>query len=174
MTIAGSNDRRHDRAMSADAAAALHEKLFTIDTHIDTPTASLIRPGWDFAAKHDYASDHSQCDLPRMGEGGIDALVFAVYIGQAARSPEGLQMAHERALGYFERTHAVLRENAEACALALTADDALQLKAQAKRAIFLSIENAYSLGRDVANVEKFHRLGVRMIGLTHMMNNDVA
>ncbi|HUR57948.1 MAG TPA: hypothetical protein VM029_09590, partial [Opitutaceae bacterium] len=67
-----------------------HERLFTIDTHIDTPTSSLAKPSWDFGARHDSGVDGSQCDLPRMGAGGIDALVFAVYVGQAARTVEGL------------------------------------------------------------------------------------
>jgi membrane dipeptidase len=159
---------------SLSAADVVHEKIFTIDTHIDTPTASLMLPGWNFAARHDYAVDHSQCDLPRMREGGIDALVFAVYVGQTSRSPQGLAAVHDLAVRCFERTHAVLRENAGECALALTADDGLRLKTEGRRAIYLSIENAYSLGRDAANVQKFHGLGVRMLGLTHMLNNDVA
>ena len=160
--------------LPADAAiAALHERLFTIDTHSDTPTASFSRDGWDFAALHDYAVDHSQIDLPRM-RGAADAMVFAVYVGQASRSDEGLRVAHERALKHFDRTHAVLRQHSSACALALTGEGALRLKAENKHAIFLSVENSYSLGRDAANVAKFHQLGVRMIGLTHMLNNDVA
>lgn len=155
-------------------SASPHGPFFTIDTHIDTPTASLRRPGWDLGARHDYAADGTQCDLPRMAEGGIDALVFAVYVGQMGRSPAALQRAHDLALGHFERTHAALAANASACGLARTADEALQLKAQGRRAIFLSIENAYSLGRDVGHVAKFHALGVRLLGLTHMLNNDVA
>ncbi len=162
-----------DEAATGEVAA-LHERLFTIDTHIDTPTASLMRDGWDFGARHDYATDRSQCDLPRMREGGVDALVFAVYVGQLARTDDGLRRAHERAERCFERTNAVLAQNAAACGLALTADDALRLKREGKRAIFLSIENAYSLGRDAGNVAKFHGLGVRMLGLTHMLNNDIA
>src|SRR5438477_630816 len=102
-------------------SAALHERLFTIDTHIDTPTASLIKPGWDFSARHEYAVDGSQCDLPRMREGGIDALVFAVYVSQAARTPQGLAVAHDLAMRCFERTNEVLREHAGRCGLALTA-----------------------------------------------------
>ena len=156
------------------AADALHRRLFTIDTHCDTPTASLLKPGWSLAEAHDYATDHSQVDLPRMHAGGADAMVFAVYVGQAARSAEGLRVAHERALQAFERTHAVVREHAGVCGLALSADDALRLNAEGRRAFFLSIENSYSLGRDAANVEKFFRLGVRVLGLTHMLNNDVA
>src|SRR3954469_5196209 len=91
--------------------AALHERLFTIDTHIDTPTASLVKPGWDFRLRHDFAVDGSQCDLPRMREGGIDALVFAVFVSQASRTAEGIKVAHDLARRCFERTHEVVREN---------------------------------------------------------------
>lgn len=155
-------------------SAALHSRLFTIDTHIDTPTASLMREGWDFGARHDFAADHSQCDLPRMKAGGIDAMVFAVYSTQAARTPAGYAAVHEQALKVFARTHHILAQNSDRCALALTSADGLRLKKEGRRAIYLSIENSYSLGRDLGNVAKFHALGVRMLGLTHMLNNDLA
>jgi membrane dipeptidase len=155
-------------------AAEIHERVFTIDTHCDTPTASLMKPGWDFSVRHDFTIDGSQCDLPRLREGGMDAMVFAAYVPQAARTPAGNAVVHDMALRCLERTHAVLRENSLSCGLALTPDDALRLKSEGRRAIFLSLENAYSIGREIANVEKFHRLGIRMIGLTHMLNNDVA
>lgn len=151
-----------------------HDAFFTFDTHIDTPTASLMRDGWDFAARHDRATDRSQCDLPRMVEGGLDALGFAVYVTQAARTPSGFARAHDTALRVFERTHAVLAKHAATCGLALRADDGPRLKAEGKRAFYLAIENSYSLGRDVGNVAKFHALGVRMLGLNHMLHNDVA
>jgi len=155
-------------------SAALHERLFKIDTHVDTPTARLMRDGWDFAALHDFAADGSQCDLPRINQGGIDALVMAVYSAQAARTPEGYAAVHDRAVAVCERTREIIRQNAAACGLALTGADALRLKAGCRRALFLSLENSYPLGLDAGNVAKFHGLGVRMLGLTHMLNNDVA
>ncbi len=155
-------------------SAALHQRLFTIDTHIDTPTASLLRPGWKFGDRHATAADHSQCDLPRMEAGGIDAMVFAVFSTQAARTPEGYAAVTAQALKVFDRTHAVLRENPTRCGLALSAADGLKLKAEGRRAIYLSIENSYALGRDLGNVRRFFDQGVRMLGLTHMLNNDLA
>jgi membrane dipeptidase len=152
----------------------LHERLFTIDTHLDTPTTSLVKPGWDFAAGHDYIEDGSQCDLPRMQAGGLDAAVFAVYSPQGARTPEGYAVAHERALQVFTRTLEVIRRNARACGLALTAGDAVKLKAEKRRAIYLSLENSYPLGLNVSAVGHYHGLGLRMLGLTHLLNNDVA
>ena len=153
--------------------AALHQRLFTIDTHLDTPTARLMRPGWDFAARHDPAADGSQCDLPRM-RGAIDALVFAVYSPQAARTAAGFAAVHERARRVFERTREVLAQHPAQCELALSADDGPRLKAEGRHAIYLSVENAYCLGLEPANVAKFHRLGLRLLGLTHMLNNDLA
>ena len=120
---------------------ALHRRLFTIDTHTDTPTASLGRAGWDFGARHDVATDHSQCDLPRMEAGGIDAMVFAVYSTQAARTLAGYAAVHAAALGVLARTREILEQNAGRCALALTAADGPRLKAEGRRAIYLSIEN---------------------------------
>lgn len=157
----------------ASDPAALHRRLFTIDTHADTPTASLMRPGWDFAAAHTFAADRSQCDLPRLAQ-GADAMVFAVYSTQAARRAEGYAMAYERASQVLRRTRDVIERNALQCGLALTAADGLRLKSEGRRAIYLSIENSYSVGLDPGNVQRFHDLGVRMLGLTHMLNNDLA
>ncbi|MDB6114964.1 MAG: Membrane dipeptidase [Lacunisphaera sp.] len=154
--------------------AELHERLFKIDTHIDTPTASLMQPDWDFAAPHEFAVDGSQCDLPRLRAGGIDALVMAVYSAQTARTPEGFALAQDKAVAVFARTLEVIRQNAAACGLALTAADGPRLKREGRRALYLSIENSYPLGRDAGHVAKFHGLGMRMLGLTHLLNNDVA
>jgi membrane dipeptidase len=156
------------------AGSTLHEGYFTIDTHIDTPTASLMREGWDFAARHERAADRTQCDLPRMAAGGIDALGFAIYTGQAPRTPAGYARAHEGALRVFERTLATIDRCSDHCSLALSAADGPRLKEAGRRAIYLTLENAYSLGLDAGNVAKFHALGLRMLGLTHMLNNDVA
>jgi membrane dipeptidase len=85
-----------------------------------------------------------------------------------------LALAHGKAVAVFARTQEVIRQNAGAGGLALTGADALRLKREGRRAFFLSIENSYPLGRAAGNVAKFHGLGMRMLGLTHMLNNDVA
>ena len=160
--------------MTESDALALHRRLFKVDSHLDTPTGGLLDIDWDFGARHDRAVDGSQCDLPRMREGGIDALVMAVYSTQGARTPAGYAAAHDRAVRVFARTLEVLRQQAAHCGLALTADAGLRLKAAGRHAIYLSIENGYSLGLDRCKVEQFFGLGMRMLGLTHMLNNDLA
>jgi membrane dipeptidase len=151
-----------------------HAGFFTFDTHIDTPTAWLMKEGWDFAARHERSGDGSQCDLPRMADGGIDALGFAIYVTQGARTATGFARAHELALRVAERTLATIDRHRDRCGLALTADEGIRLKSEGRRALYLTIENSYSLGLDAANVAKFHALGVRMLGLNHMLHNDLA
>ena len=76
---------------------AIHERMLTVDTHLDTP-ANFARPGWDIMQRHDVAKDGSQVDYPRMVEGGLDGGLFAVYTAQNARTPEGRAAARDAAL----------------------------------------------------------------------------
>ncbi len=160
--------------MTPADVAALHERLFTIDTHLDTPTARFMEPGWDFGAAHEMTDDGSQCDLPRMRAGGLDTGVFAVYVMQAARTPAGWAAARHRAHRHFDAIDSVLHRYAAECRLVRTVAEARRAKQDGQRAMFLSIENAYSLGVDPGSVSEYHARGVRMLGLTHMLNNDIA
>ena len=56
----------------------------------------------------------------------------------------------------------------------LESDDAYALEQAGKRAVYLSIENGYPIGSDIANVEMFFDKGVRYITLVHSTNNDLA
>ena len=156
------------------ATASLHEGFFTLDTHLDTPTTSLLRPGWNFGLPHDRAADGTHCDLPRMAEGGLDGLCCAVYVPQGIRTAAGFEQAHTSALRIFENTLGVIADHGDRCSLAQVAEDGPRLKVAGRRALWLSLENRYSLGLDAGNVAKFHGFGLRMLGLNHMLNNDVA
>lgn len=151
----------------------LHEALLTLDSHLDTPL-DLERPGWDIMQRHDVADDLSQVDLPRMAEGGLDGGFFAIFIGQGPRTPEGKAKAFAAAWHRGELIRKMVADHPEAFALALRADDAAPIAAAGKRVVFVSIENAYPLGDDAAKLARFHQAGVRMLGLVHFTNNDIA
>lgn len=158
----------------AARAAALHQRLFTIDAHFDTPTVSLLRPGWDFGSRHDWPTDHSQCDLPRMRAGGLAAGFFAIFLDQGARTPEALLATRNRTLRLLLNTRETIARHAAECELALTAAAGLRIAATGKRAIYLSIENGYAIGKDLSLLTTYHQLGVRMAGITHWKNNDLG
>ncbi|HEX5660367.1 MAG TPA: membrane dipeptidase, partial [Polyangiales bacterium] len=68
-------------------ARKIHEKLLTLDTHLDTPAA--FASGWDIMSQHRFAEDLSQVDFPRMKKGGLDGGFWAIYTPQGPRTPEG-------------------------------------------------------------------------------------
>jgi membrane dipeptidase len=166
--------RAETDAELAARAAALHARIFTVDTHIDTPTLSLRRPGWDISQRHVQATDFSQVDFPRMREGGLKAGVFAVYVDQGPRTPAGYAAVRDNALRSFLRVHAVAERFPEQCGLALTADDGPRLMAAGKRALYLSIENGYAIGKDLTLLKTYRDLGARFFGFVHNGNNDLA
>ncbi|MCU1783235.1 dipeptidase [Pseudomonas sp. 13B_2.1_Bac1] len=155
------------------ATLALHQRLLVLDSHLDTPL-TLTRPGWNILERHDYRQDGSQVDLPRMREGGLDGGFFAVYTPQGPRTEEGRAYASAYGLATLTRIRDVIDRNPDSFALALTADDARRIAAEGKRVVFISMENADPLSSDPALLNTYYRQGLRMLGLVHFMNNDLA
>ena len=67
--------------------AALHARLLTLDTHLDTP-ANLERGGWDIMRAHPEEGPFSQVDVPRMRSGGLDGGFWVIFTPQGA-GPSG-------------------------------------------------------------------------------------
>ncbi|HUR57949.1 MAG TPA: dipeptidase [Opitutaceae bacterium] len=155
-------------------ATALHARIFSIDTHIDTPSLSLARPGWDISARHDRATDISQVDFPRMRDGGLKAGVFVVFVPQTPRTPEGYASSRDMALRNFLRVHGVVARYPQECELALSAADGPRIMASGKRAIYLSVENGYAIGKDLTLLKTYHDLGARFFGIAHNGHTDLA
>jgi len=155
------------------AARALHERLLVLDSHLDTPM-HLVRPGWDILGRLSVADDLSQLDYPRMVDGGLDGGFWAIYIPQGSLTPEATAQAFDTALDRARLIHGLVEQHPDHFALALKADDAARIKARDRRVVYLSIENAQPLSGNPDQLETFHRLGVRMLGLVHFLNNDLA
>lgn len=152
-------------------ARQLHEDVLVLDTHLDTP-ANFSRPGWRIADSHDRDADLAQVDLPRMKAGGLDGGFWVVYTGQGPRDAAGNREARDHALERLVAIHRMLAANPDDFRLALTADDAEKIAAEGKRVVFISMENASPLAADPSLLSAYHRLGLRMLGITHVLNND--
>jgi len=161
------------QAAGESAARALHERLLTLDTHLDTPL-SLRRAAWDIRQRHEFATDGTQVDYPRMVEGGLDGGWWAVYTAQGPLTPEGRQAARNAALQNALRIHRMVAANPQHFELALQAEDAARIAAAGKRIVYLSMENAYPIGEDISLVRTFHELGVRVMSPVHAQHNDLA
>ncbi|UZK65377.1 dipeptidase [Sphingomonas sp. M1-B02] len=158
---------------AAEDPAALHKRLLTLDTHLDTPL-HFGREGWRFDARHSPADDISQVDLGRMREGALDGGFFVIYTDQGPLSAQG----YADALA-FARTRSDLIDRTIAAypkqiAPALTAADARRLDGEGKLFAFKSIENSYPLGEDLSLLAEFYAKGVRLAGPVHGKNNQFA
>ena len=152
-----------------DKISRFHQKILTLDSHTDTPLR-LGRSGFDIGKRN----DGGKIDFPRMQEGGLDAVFFAVFIGQGPRDSVSHIKARDRAFQIFETIDVALDNNADQAALAFTSLDAALLAKQGKRAIYIGIENGYPIGNDLSLVETFYNKGARYITLSHSYNNDIC
>lgn len=157
----------------SEAALALHRRVLVLDSHIDTARL-LERPGWNILERHDPGRTLSQVDWPRLREGGLDGAFWAIYTPQGSRDPQGQVAAVEHGLAQLMRLNDLVARHPRQFGLALDSEDARRLAGEGRHAVFVSMENAAPLAADPALLDTYQRHGLRMLGLVHARNNDLA
>ncbi len=153
-----------------ERARGIHERVITLDTHDDINAAN-------FTADRNYTSDlGTQVTLPKMEEGGLDVAWLIVYTGQRDDfTPEGYAAAMDNAMEKFDAIHRLTTDIApDRIGLALTSDDVRQIIADGRKVAMIGVENAYPIGDDLANIERFHELGARYMSLAHNGHSQFA
>jgi len=162
-----------DRALEAKAKD-IHTRILSVDTHCDTP-GNLLRAGWNISERHEPGQQGSGLiDLPRMKEGGLDALFFGVFTGQGPLTPEGFASAKKRATALLDAIDVMSEKYPDLVGKATTPADAARLKKEGRRAAFVGMENGYPIGEDLSLVEAYARRGVRYITLCHSADNQIC
>jgi membrane dipeptidase len=151
----------------------LHQRILTLDTHADAPIM-MQKDRFDIGKTHNTKKDQSQIDFPRMKDGGMDAMFFAVYTSQGPRTPEGHAEAKRNALNQFRLIHEALKKYPGQAELATTPEDAYRIQKAGKRAVFIGMENGYPIGEDLSMLKTYYDLGCRYITLTHFANNLIG
>lgn len=152
---------------------ALHERILTLDTHLDTPE-HFARVGWSMVDRHAVTEDGTQVDLPRMNAGGLDGGFFAIYTAQGPLTADGYRQARDFALERATAIREMVAAHADKFELAYTADDAVRINKTGKKFVFQSIENSWPLGEDLTLMQTFYATGVRLAGPVHFKNNQFA
>ncbi|MBN2013399.1 dipeptidase [candidate division KSB1 bacterium] len=168
-------------AMETDAndeqvkhALDLHHRIFTIDTHTDTPLR-MDQSGWDIGVANSGGNNRSnQVDLPRMRAGGMDAIFFAAFVAQRDRTPENYQYAQKRADELIGYVKAMCQQYPDKIALAMSPDDGYTNTHKGLLSAYLGVENGFAIGTDIANIQRYYDMGVRYITLCHTKNNDIC
>lgn len=151
----------------------IHHSMLTIDSHSDTPL-NVVRQGQNLSVRGDSRNVGPKIDFPRMKEGGLDGIFFAVYVGQGPRTPEGNEKAKQTALIVFDSVHAIINRYPDLVQLGLTSDDLWKINKGGRLAIFIGIENGYVIGNDIGMLKKYYDLGARYVTLCHSHNNDIC
>jgi membrane dipeptidase len=152
--------------MNTQDALALHQRLLTLDTHIDIPWPEGPDP---------FEETRRCVDMPKMLRGGLSAGCFAAYVPQGPRTPEGHAGATRRAGDMLRVIRGMGRRVAGLSAqVTVTADQVEAARQAGALAIIPAVENGYAVGTDLGNIARFHELGARYLTLTHNGHNALA
>ncbi|WP_299597820.1 membrane dipeptidase [uncultured Microbulbifer sp.] len=154
---------------SVDDLHALHQRLLTMDTHVDLDVSN-------FTAERNYTQTlQTQVDLGKLEEGGLDAIWFSVYTGQGELNEAGYAAALENAIAKFEAVHRLTEEIApQRIGFATTPEEVNTLIDQGKLVALIGVENAYPLGTDLSLVQDFYDRGARYMSLAHNGHSQFA
>lgn len=146
-------------------AARIHRSAVVIDTHTDT-TPNFENPEWDFATRH--GTGH--VDIPRLREGGYDAVFWAIYMGKTPGDGKAIKTALRR----IDSVHQIVERYPNDLALATTVREIRLAKLDGKIACLMGIEGGHIIEEELSALRMFYDLGVRYMTLTHSFNTTWA
>src|SRR5437773_10275367 len=157
------------RTVSADEIAArakkLHFSSIVLDTHDDT-TQRFFSKDFDLGKRN----PDGHVDIPRMREGGMNAIFFSIWIdGRIMGSP-----AVEKALDQIDAVHQNVLKYSKDLVFCRTAEAVRRAHAQGKIAALIGVEGGHMIGNDIRMLRVFGDLGARYMTLAHFYNDEWA
>ena len=146
-------------------ARKLHFSFVVVDTHDDT-TQRFLHGKFDIGARH---SDGS-IDIPRMREGGLDAIFFSIWIPSKITGQEAVN----RALAQIAAVREQVSAHPKDLALATTAAEVRAAHKRGRIAALLGVEGGHMINSNLDVLRNFASLGVRYMTLTHSGNDEWA
>ena len=150
----------------AARAKRLHDRAIVVDTHDDTPQRLLFDKTFDIGTRN----KDGHVDIPRMREGGLDALFFSIWVPSQVTGPPAVK----RALDLIDSVRQAVRTHPNDLMLANTAADVRRAAAEHKIAALMGMEGGHIIDDDLAVLRVYAALGVRYLTLTHFLNNNWA
>jgi len=147
-------------------AKRLHDRAIVVDTHDDTPQRLLFDKTFNIGTRN----KDGHVDIPRMREGGLDALFFSIWVPSQITGPPAVK----RALDLIDSVREAVRTHPNDLMLANTAADIRRAAAEHKIAALMGMEGGHIIDDDLAVLRVYATLGVRYLTLTHFLNNNWA
>jgi membrane dipeptidase len=157
--------RRSPADPVSERARKLHFSSIVLDTHDDT-TQRLMTAGFDLGQRH----PDGHIDIPRMREGGMNAIFFSIWIdGRVMGAP-----AVQKAIDQIDAVHQAVATHPKDLVLCTTAEQVRKAHAEGKIAALIGVEGGHMIGNDIRVLRTFGDLGVRYMTLTHFYNDEWA
>src|SRR5271170_2189154 len=155
------------RAAAVDNISAqahkLHFSSIVLDTHDDT-TQRFFSKDYDLGKRN----PGGHVDIPRMRDGGMNAIFFSIWIDGRIMGAAAVQ----HALDQLDAVHENVSKYSSEIVLARTAEDVRHAHAQGKIAALMGVEGGHMIGNDIRMVRIFSDLGVRYMTLSHFYNTE--
>jgi membrane dipeptidase len=149
----------------ANRAHKLHFSSIVLDTHDDT-TQRFFSKTYDLGKRN----PDGHVDIPRMREGGMNAIFFSIWIDGRIMGPPAIQ----KALDQIDAVHENVRKFSNDLVFARTAAEVREAHKQGKIAALMGVEGGHMIGNDIRLVRIFADLGVRYMTLSHFYNDEWA
>jgi membrane dipeptidase len=149
----------------AERARKLHFSSLVLDTHDDT-TLRFFSKIYELGKRN----PEGHVDIPRMREGGMNAIFFAIWIDGRTLGPVAVQ----KALDQIDAVHENVSRYSKDLVFARTAEEVRRAHAQGKIAVLMGLEGGHMVGNDLRVLRMFGALGIRYMTLTHFYNNEWA
>ena len=149
----------------ADRARKLHFSSIVLDTHDDT-TQRFFTKDFDLGKRN----PDGHIDIPRMREGGMNAIFFSIWIdGRIMGAP-----AVQKALDQIDAVHENVIKYSKDMVFCRTAEEVRRAHSQGKIAALIGVEGGHMIGNDIRVLRMFGDLGVRYMTLSHFYNDEWA
>jgi len=149
----------------ASVARNIHFTSIVFDTHADTPQRFLF-DRFDLA----HRDAGGGVDIPRMREGGVGAIFFALWVPVHITGSK----ATRRAIDLLDATLEQIRNHANDLMLATSSEEVRAARAQGKIAVLLGVEGGHAIDNNLDILRDFFARGVRYMTLTHNAATDWA
>jgi membrane dipeptidase len=147
-------------------AKQLHDRAIVIDSHDDTTQRLLFDKTFDIAKRQ----KNGNVDIPRMRDGGLDALFFSIWVPSDVTGAKAVTTAN----ALIASVHKAVAAHPGDLMLATTAADVRRAAAEHKIAALMGMEGGHMINDDLGQLRKYAALGVRYLTLTHFKNNNWA
>ena len=149
-------EQKVESAFPADPIA-IHRSAIAIDMHADTPQRLL-----DEMVNLQERLKDGHFDSVRAREGGLNAQFFSIWVEPQLFGGGG-PMAMKRADDQIAAVRALADQPPETWVFATTAADIRRIASEGKLAALTGLEGGYAINEELANVERYYRMGVRYL-----------